>query len=115
MMFKKCGLSKFAQMRFKNVTKERVNVQGRLQTSINLVAEEPVYQRTRYQKFLSNEGQSNLVGKPFNADSSNAFNKLCLLLESEAGTDLLTLHELQEKMERFSEINDQMKHTQPSG
>ena len=85
-------------------------IQGRLQASINLVAEEPVYQ-----KFLSNEDQSNLVGKPFNADSSNVFNKLCLWLESEAGTDLLTLHKLQEKMERFSEINDQMKHTQPSG
>ena len=46
------------------------------------------------------------VGKPFNDDSNNAFNKLCLWLESEAGTDLLTLDELQEKMGRFSKSKE---------
>ena len=43
---------------------------------------------------------------PFNVDSNSAFNKLCLWLESEASTDLLTLDELQEKMERFFESNE---------
>ena len=41
------------------------SVQGRLQTCIDLVAEVAVYHRTGYQKFLSNEGESNLVGWPF--------------------------------------------------
>ena len=41
------------------------SVQGRLQTCIDLVAEVAVYHRTCYQKFLSNEGESNLVGWPF--------------------------------------------------
>ena len=54
------------------------SVQGRLQTCIDLVAEEAVYHRTCYQKFLSNEGKSNPVGRPFNVDSNIAFNKLCL-------------------------------------
>ena len=71
------------------------SVQGILQTCIDLVAEEAVYQRTCYQKFLSNEGESNPVWRPLNADSNNAFNKLCLWLESEVGTDLLTLDRLQ--------------------
>ena len=57
-------------------------------------------------KVLSTEGESNPVGRPFNVDSNNAFSKLCLWLESEASTDLLTLDELQEKMERFSESNE---------
>ena len=52
------------------------SVQGRLQTCIDLVAEEAVYHRTCYQKFLSNEEESNPVGRPFNADSNNAFNHL---------------------------------------
>ena len=57
-------------------------------------------------KVTFNEGESNPVGRPFNVDSNTAFNKLCLWLESEAGTDLLTLDKLQEKMERFSESNE---------
>ena len=87
------------------------SVQGRLQSCIDLVAEEAVYYRTFYQKFLSNEGESNPVGRPFNVDSNNAFNKLCLWLQSEASTELqeqivTVLDELQEKMERFSESNE---------
>ena len=78
------------------------SVQGRLQTCIDLVAEEAVYHKTCYQKFLSNEGESNPVGRPFSVDSNNPFNKLCLWLESEVSTDLLILDELQEKMEMFS-------------
>ena len=54
------------------------SVQGRLQTCNDLVAEEAVYHRTCYQKSLSNEGKSNPVGRPFNVDSNDAFNKLCL-------------------------------------
>ena len=50
---------------------------------------------TCYQKFPSNEGESNPVGWPFNDDSNNAFNKMFLRLKSEDGTDLLTLDELQ--------------------
>ena len=38
------------------------------------------------------------VGRPFNADSNNAFNKFYLWLESEVDTDL---DKLQEKMEKF--------------
>ena len=57
------------------------SVLGRLQTRIDLVAEEAVYHRTCYQKFLSDEGESNPIGRPFNVDSDNAFNKLCLWLE----------------------------------
>ena len=64
------------------------SVQGRLQTCIDLVAEEAVYHRICYQKFISNEGESNPVWRPFNVDSNNAFNKLCLWLESEASTEL---------------------------
>ena len=86
-------------------------MQGRLQTCIDLVVE-AVYHRTCYQKFLSTEGESNPVGRPFNVDSNNAFSKLCLWLESEASTDLLTLDELQEKRKCFP---NQMKHTQPRG
>ena len=63
------------------------SVQGRLQTYVDLAAEGAVYYKTCYQNFLSNEGESNLVGRPFNVDSSNALNKLYLWLESEAGTD----------------------------
>ena len=77
-----------------------------MQTYIDLVAEEAVYRRTCHQKFLSNEGKSNQVDRPFNDDSNNAFNKLCLWLETEAGTDLLILDKLPEKMERFSESNE---------
>ena len=54
------------------------SVQGRLQTCIDLVAEKSVYHRICYQKFLSNESESNPVWRPFNIDSNNAFNKLCL-------------------------------------
>ena len=57
-------------------------------------------------KVPPNKGESNPVGRPFNVDSNNAFNKLCLLLESEASRDLLALDELQEKMEKFSESNE---------
>ena len=39
------------------------SVQGRLQTCIDLVVEEAVYHRTCYQKFLSNGGESNPVGR----------------------------------------------------
>ena len=73
------------------------SIQRRLQICIDLVTEEAVYHRTCYQKFHSNEGKSNPVGRPFNTDSKNAFNKLCLWLESVAGKDQLTLDELQEK------------------
>ena len=59
------------------------SVQARLQTCIDLVAEEAVYHRTCYQKFLSDEGESNPVGRPFNVDSTNSFDKLCLWLDSE--------------------------------
>ena len=52
------------------------SVQGRLQTCIDLVAEEAVCYRTCYQKFLSNEGESKAVERPFNVDSNNAFNKV---------------------------------------
>ena len=45
--------------------------------------------------FLTNEGESNIVESPSNADSNNAFNKICLKLESEDGADLLTVDELQ--------------------
>ena len=62
------------------------SVQGRLQTYVDLAAEGAVYHKTCYQNFLSNQGESNLVGRPFNVDSSNALNKLCLWLESEACT-----------------------------
>ena len=82
------------------------SVKGRLQTCIDLVAEEAVYHRTCFQKFLSNERECNPVGRPFSVDSKNAFNKLCLWLESEASTNLLTLDELHGKMERFSESNE---------
>ena len=61
---------------------------------------------TCYQKFLSNERESIPVGRSFNDDSNNAFNKLCLWLESEAGTDLLTFDKIQEKMGRFSKSNE---------
>ena len=57
-------------------------------------------------KFLSNERESNPVGWSFNDDSNNAFNKIWLWLESETGTDLVTLDELQEQMESFSESNE---------
>ena len=50
------------------------------------------------------------VGKPFNDDSNNAFNKLCLWLESEAGTRLLTLANYKKKWKGFP---NQIKHTQP--
>ena len=50
------------------------------------------------------------VGKPFNDDSNNAFNKLCLWLESEAGTRLLTLANYKKKWKDFP---NQIKHTQP--
>ena len=43
------------------------------------------------------------VGRPFNADSNNAFNKFYLWLESEVDTDL---DKLQEKMEKFQESNE---------
>ena len=82
------------------------SVQGRLQTCMDLVAEEVVYHRTCSQKFLSNEGESNPVGRLFNVNSNNVLNKFCLWLESEASTDLLTLDKLQEKMERFSESHE---------
>ena len=110
MILKKFGHSKFVQMYFKNVTKVNdefaCSVHGRLQTYNDLVAEEAVYQRTCYQKFLSNEGESNPVGMLFNDKSNNTFNKLCLWLESEAGTDLLTFDKIQEKMGRFSKSNE---------
>ena len=82
------------------------SVQGRLQSCNDLVAEEAVYYRACYQKFLSGDGESNPVGCPVNPDSSSAFDKLCLWLESEASTDLLTLSELQSKMEEFSESKE---------
>ena len=82
------------------------SIKGRLQTCIDLVAEEAVYHRTCFQKFLSNEGECNPVGRPFSVNSNNAFNKLCLWLEKLASTNLLTLDELHEKMERFSESNE---------
>ena len=41
------------------------SVHGRLQTYTDLVAEEAFYHRTCYQKFLSNESEGNLVGRPF--------------------------------------------------
>ena len=50
------------------------SVQGKLQIGIDLVAEEVVFLWTCYEKFLSNEGGSNPVGGPFNADLNNAFN-----------------------------------------
>ena len=87
-------------------------LQGRLQTCLDLVAEEAVYHSACYQKFLPNEDESNPVGRPFNADSNNAFNKFCLWLESEAGTYLLRFDELQEKN---GKVPNQMKHIQPSG
>ena len=115
MILKKFGHSKFVQMYFKNVTKVNdefaCSVHGRLQTYNDLIAEEAVYQRTCYQKFLSNEGESNPVGMLFNDKSNNTFNKLCLWLESEAGTDLLTVDELQEKWKGFS---NHLKHIQSS-
>ena len=77
-----------------------------METYTGLVAEEAVYHRICYQKFLSNEGESNPVDRSFNDDSNNAFHKLCLRLKSEAGTNLLTLDELQEQMEEFSESNE---------
>ena len=85
MMFKTFGRFEFVQMRFKNVIKRSNEfadfAQGRLQIYIDLVAEEAVYHRTCYQKFLSDEGESNPIGRLFNVDSNNAFNKLCLWLE----------------------------------
>ena len=81
------------------------SVQGRLQSCNDLVAEEAVYHRACHQKFLSG-GESNPVGRPVNPDSSSAFDKLRLWLESEASTDLLTLSELQSKMEEFSESKE---------
>ena len=73
------------------------SVQRRVQTCIDLAAEEAFYHKTCYQEFLSNEGERNPVGRPFKAELNNAFNELCLRLESETGTELLTLDELQEK------------------
>ena len=67
---------------------------------------------TCYQKFLSNERESIPVGRSFNDDSNNAFNKLCLWLESEAGTKLSPLTNYKKKWKGFP---NQMKHTQPSG
>ena len=69
------------QKRNKRNDKFARSVQGRLLTCIDLVAEEAVNHKLCYQKFLSNEGESNPVGRPFNADSNNAFNKLCSWLE----------------------------------
>ena len=40
------------------------SAQGRLQNGMDLVAEEVVYHRTCYEKFLSNEGESNPVRRP---------------------------------------------------
>ena len=94
MIFKKFERSKLVQLRFKNVIKEIMNLLGL------------VYHRIYHRKFHSNEGKSNAVGRPFNADSNNAFNKLCLWLQSEAVTDQLRLDELQEKMETFPESNE---------
>ena len=82
------------------------SIQGRLQSCNDLVAEEAVYHRACYQKFLSGEGESNPGGRPVNPDSSSACDKLCLWLESEASTDLLTLSELQSKMVEFSELKE---------
>ena len=82
------------------------SIQGRLQGCNDSVAEEAVYHRACYQKFLSGESKSNPVGHPVNPDSSSAFDKLCLWLESEASTDLLTLNEPQSKMEEFSESKE---------
>ena len=67
---------------------------------------------TCYQKFLSNERESIPVGRSFNDDSNNAFNKLCLWLESEAGTKLSPLTNCKKKWKGFP---NQMKHTQPRG
>ena len=48
------------------------------------------------------------VGRPFNADPNNAFNKCCLWLESE---EIQTLTNYKKKWLSF---RNQMKHTQPS-
>ena len=74
-------------------------VESRLQNCIDLVAEEAVYHKSCYCKFISDKSLGNsenkVVGRPENKDMLAIFTKLCEWLESEA--ELYTLSELHQK------------------
>ena len=97
------GRSKFVQMRFKNETREMMNLHVLYMEDCKII----LIQQQKKQ-FITGHA---IKSTPFNDDSNNAFNKFCLWSESESGTDLLTLTNYKKQCKGFP---NQMKHTQPS-